>query len=492
MPSLMQRTLAGLGKTASLTALKSLVDFAALLALVDILEVPNPFGLFFFVFIGAELTLRLSSVGGYRYIIQAPALRDADVATVLTLEGGLAVAWSVVWWFAAPLYLTWLGWGELVGAAHLLTLWILSERVGQPARSLLEREMCFGRANGALFGGTLAMAATSVTLALGGMGVMALVVGRVAQSLVSTALLWLFARRAPRLGVARDALAPLLRFGLPLLGADLLTFYIWNAPPLLIGQLQRDAAMLGLYYAAFKLPEYLRQLQDITSNVVYPAFSRTQSDEQLREGFRLATKYSAAVSLLPVALVLALGRGVPINLLRPEFAGATAALVVYTALASFRMTTVYWYHALVSRGHTAPLPLLSGLNALGVTVGTLAGLAWGQRWAGTVGGITGVSVGVALSNVAVTLLALIVFLPRVVRFRYFPVVVRPLVAGAVALALGAAARLVGLDLTAPPVFWTTVATMAGVYAAALLALDAAELRTLWRRLRRDPRAVQNY
>jgi O-antigen/teichoic acid export membrane protein len=483
MATLLRRTLSGLAKSASLTAAKSIVDFVVLLWLIRILRVPEPFGAFFFVFVGAELTLKLSNLGGYRYLIQRRGLTGEDVATVTTAEVGMALLWAPVWWFAAPLYLQALGWGHLVPAARVMTLWTITERLGLPARSLLERDMHFGRANGAYVVGTVVMGVVAVSMALTGWGLMALICGKVAQSVATTAALWVFTGRAPRAGWSREAVRELLRFGLPITASDLLVFYLWNVPVILIGQILRDEALIGLYYAAFKLPEYMRQLQDLASNVVYPAFTKARDDEHLREGFRLVTKYSAAVGLLPVALVAALGRGVTLHLLGTDYLGATLALLVFTALAAFRMTTVHWYHAFVAKGRTRPLPLLTGMNAVGVTLGALAGLAVGRRLGDETGALTGVAIGVALSNVATILVAISVFLPQVLTFRYGPSLRVPLIAGALSLGAGVLLRLLGLDVDLAGPFWAAVVVMAGVYVAVGTGLDAPELRRLWGRLR---------
>ena len=64
MPTLLGHTLRGLGKTASLTALKSAVDFFATIALIHLLRIPEPWGVFGFLFVGVDLFFRLSSVGG--------------------------------------------------------------------------------------------------------------------------------------------------------------------------------------------------------------------------------------------------------------------------------------------------------------------------------------------------------------------------------------------------------------------------------------------
>jgi O-antigen/teichoic acid export membrane protein len=472
--SLLSRTLAGLGKTASLTAAKTLVDAATLYIIIWVLEIPELTGDLFWILVWVEIFHFLSNLGGYRYLVQRPQLSESDLATVTTTELGAAVLWATVWFFAAPALLSVVGWGHLGDTAQVMALWLLTERLGQPARALLERELRFGRSNGSLFIGTLVMSAVAISLALRGWGVMAFLIGRVCQSATSAVLLWVCARRPPRLGWSREAAGPYLRFGLPIFIAELMQLYYKRIPELIIGTVLQSRAVFGVYSVAVRLPDYLRQIQDISGSVVYSAFARARSDEQLCEGFHLATKYSAAVGLLPLTLVLVLGAGVADHLLPSGYAGITVALQVFTALAVFRIITNHWFFAYLAKGRTGAIPLLALLNAAGVTIGAAIGIRWG---------ITGVAIGVTVPNALVIFLAIQVFLKRVLPVRYLPAVALPLAVAAITLLVGLALGPLGLDQHVPWQFWTAVALLTTLYIALGLALDARALRAMWKRAR---------
>ncbi|MBN1478230.1 oligosaccharide flippase family protein [Candidatus Sumerlaeota bacterium] len=474
MASLLSRTLAGLGKTASLTVAKTLVDAATLYAIIWVLELPELTGDLFWILVWVEIFHFLSNLGGQRYLVQRPELSDSDVATVTTTELGAALLWASVWLFASPTLLRAVGWGHLGNTAQVMTLWLITERLGQPARALLERDLRFGRSNGSLFIGTLVMSAVAVSLAIAGWGVQSFLIGRVCQSATSAVLLWTFAGRPPRLGWSREAARPYLRFGLPIFFAELMQLYYKRIPELIIGTVLQSRAVLGVYSVAVRLPDYLRQIQDISGAVVYSAFSRARSEESLCEGFQLATKYSAAVGLLPLTLVLVLGAGVVDHLLPPGYGGITVALQIFTALAVFRIITNHWFFAYLSKGRTGAIPFLALLNATGVTIGAAIGIRWG---------ITGVAIGVTVPNALVILLAIEVFLKRVLPVRYLPAVALPLTVAAVTLLAGLALGPLGLDQHVAWQFWTAVALLTTLYVALGLALDARALLAMWRRAR---------
>jgi len=193
------------------------------------------------------------------------------------------------------------------------------------------------------------------------------------------------------------------------------------------------------------------------------------------------TKFSAAVALLPVALVVGAGIGVTMHLLGPDYLSATPALILFTGLAAFRMTTVHWYAAYLAKGKTGVPPLLTGLNAIGVTLGTLIGIRWG---------LTGVAIGVTVPSVLVILLAINVFLRRVLTVEYWPALRAPLAAAAASTIVLCAPQLLGADISLPGPFWALVAIATATHVVLGLVIDRRELRQLVGRLRpgeSDPR-----
>jgi O-antigen/teichoic acid export membrane protein len=478
----MRRTVAGLGKTASLTVVKSALDAGIFIALVWIFGGPEALGKFGFVFVLIELFHRLSNFGGHRHLIQRRDLSRDDVSTVAVTEGAAALLWTVVWIVASPALFRWLD-PTLLPGAQLVGIWLLTERIGQPARALLEREMCFGRSNGAMLCGTVALGLVAVPLALAGWGVEAWLAGKVAQSAATSLLFWVFAGARPRFTWSRAAAKPFLRFGLPLTAAELLQFFNSQCPILVLRFVLDDWSVIGLYYAAYRLPEYLSQLQALVSTVVYPAFTRTRDDAQLLEGFRLVTKYSAAVVALPFAIVLALGLGVTAHLLPAGYRDATLPLQILTGLVAFRMTTVNWHHVHIAKRITWVITWIAGVNAIGVVVGILLGVRIGMAEGGDRGAIVGVAIGVAVASIAALLLAVNVYLKRLLPVRFLPLIALPCVVGAVTCALGLGLRAAGLDQTSATQFWTAVAAMTILYVLLGLALDRRALRDLWKRAR---------
>jgi hypothetical protein len=138
------------------------------------------------------------------------------------------------------------------------------------------------------------------------------------------------------------------------------------------------------------------------------------------------------------------------------------------------MTTVHWYAAYLAKGRTGALPLLTGLNAVGVTLGAIVGIQWG---------LTGVAIGVTVPSVAVILLAINVFLRRVLAVQYWPALRGPLATAAVTGTVCCVPQLIGVDISLAVPFWVTVALATSTHIALGIVIDRREIRELAVRLR---------
>ena len=402
-----------------MTALKTLVDAGCQLVLARLLF-PDAFGILAFLISAAGFFCYIADLGGGKYIIQKKDLTQEDADTVFTFELLVGVGLALAWLLGAGWILHILKKNTLLPCAAPFSLWIALERFQLP-RFILEKRMEFGKSNIATFLGILAGSVISVFLALRGCGVYSLIIGLIFRSLVTALFVWHYSDMKPRLKFRADLAAPYMRFGLPLAVTSLFVFYYWNVDYIIVGKFLNDT-QLGYYYIAFKFPHYILQLQSLVSTVVYPAFARTKDDEQLMRGFKLATKYSSALALLPCVGVLALGEGIVRYGLGEKWMPALRPFQIFTCLAAVRMITIHWYDVYLSKGKTRVMPWLSVSNALGVTFA-----AWAGARCGT---LTSVALGVAAVNFVVILFAVNVLLKKVLPVSYVQLLWKPVLAAA--------------------------------------------------------------
>ena len=421
---LMGQTLRGLRVTTTMTGLKTVVDVCSQLILVRLLF-PEAFGVLAFLHSTAGFFCYLADWGGMKYIIQKKNLRRSEVNTVFSTELLVGAILAAIWLVGARGILHLFEKEYLATYVWLFAFWIVFERFQLP-RSILEKEMKFGRSNMAMFMGVLGGSLVSVILAWRGCGVYSLILGLIFRSMTTAIFLWAFTPIRPRPGIDSSAVRPYLKFGLPLMLTSLFTFYYWNVDYIIVGRFLQEE-LLGYYYIAFKFPHYMLTLQALVSTVVYPAFSRTRDDEQLKRGFTLATKYSGALSLLPCVGVLVLGEGLVRYGLGEKWLPALRPFQIFTCLAAFRMITVHWYDVYLSKGKTTAMPFLSASNAIGVSLAAYIGSRYfGLFW---------VAIGVAVVNVLVILAAIFLILKKILKVRYLAILTRPLLAAGLTLVI---------------------------------------------------------
>lgn len=117
---------------------------------------------------------------------------------------------------------------------------------------------------------------TSVTLGLiaSGWGVLGLAFGRLAAQTVSTSLQYVFAKTPPRFRIDRQLVRPVLTFGLPIAGANWLSWALLNVDNVVISRVAGPTA-LGFYVLAFNISSWpMSALSQIARSVSLPFFAR--------------------------------------------------------------------------------------------------------------------------------------------------------------------------------------------------------------------------
>ncbi|WP_036280572.1 oligosaccharide flippase family protein [Microbacterium sp. CH12i] len=144
---------------------------------------------------------------------------------------------------------------------------------------------------------------TVVTLVLvfAGFGVVGLAVGRVAAQLASTTMQFFLARVKPRFAVDRSVVRPVLAFGLPIAGANLLSWALLNVDNIVLVRVA-GATALGYYVLAFNISNWpMTALSQVVRSVSLPYLSRIQD-----RGKGLVTLSALAwTGALPAGAVLA-------------------------------------------------------------------------------------------------------------------------------------------------------------------------------------------
>jgi len=186
-----------------------------------------------------------------------------------------------------------------------------------------------------------------------------LVAQQLVANVVGTILLWTVTDWRPGLKVSFKHFKDLGRFGINIIGINILTFLNVRGDDLLIGYFLGPVA-LGYYTVAYKILVTLTQLlNDTIRQVVLPSFSRLQDDlDKMRKTFYMATELVSFVALpafIGVAIVAPeLVRGLFGPQWEPSipvmqclaFVGIARALVNFTGAVIMAMGKPSWSLAL--------------------------------------------------------------------------------------------------------------------------------------------------
>ena len=132
-----------------------------------------------------------------------------------------------------------------------------------------------------------------IVLAKSGGGAMAFAWSMVVRQFVMGGVLIAVAPRRYRPGLARSALSVILRFGIPLAGANFVNYILLNVDYAFVGHLL-GATALGVYMLAFTVASWpYGVLGAVINSVSMPAFSRVKHDPDPSEecdGLRAARR----------------------------------------------------------------------------------------------------------------------------------------------------------------------------------------------------------
>jgi O-antigen/teichoic acid export membrane protein len=305
---------------------------------------------------------------------------EAKGPTVLTLSvvtGGLLTGLMVG--TARPLASA-MGSPASAAPIAVLSVTIILSSIGVVPLAQLQRE--FRQHHMAVVMGADFLVSTilTVVLVLFGWGAMALAIGRVVAQCTSTSLQFWFTKRTPKFGFHRGLIGPVLRYGVPLAGANILGWALLSIDKVVIAR-AAGPTVLGLYVMAFNvasLPSSV--IAQAVRGVSLPAFARVrpgrESDVMESVLFLIWT-----IGVLASVLIAALSVPLVGFLFGEKWAAAAPALAVLALAGGFRLLIEQLTTFMLARGDSRSVLIVQALwfGAL------MLALVPGTRWAGSVG-----------------------------------------------------------------------------------------------------------
>jgi O-antigen/teichoic acid export membrane protein len=265
---------------------------------------PHAFGTYAVAYVALVALLNFNEIGMSVAIIRWQGDPGEIVPTVRTISVSVSAFMYICCFLAAPAYASAMGAPAATTIVRILALAVLSDGfTGTPA-ALLQRNFRQGKRTIADMVNVWLGTAVTVALAWSGYGAMSLAIGRLVGCVAGAILLVAFVPDSLRFGFDPTKARALLRFGLPLGGAGVLTFAVGNADQVIVGHVLGPVA-LGIYVLALNLAAWPLGMFSKPARTVGPAvLSRLQHDgDAMRTTFLSAAGLLCAVAL-PMCLLI--------------------------------------------------------------------------------------------------------------------------------------------------------------------------------------------
>jgi lipopolysaccharide exporter len=306
-----------------------------------------------------------------------PTVALVAIASGLVLAAGTALA--------APGLAAAFGTPDAVGPIRVMSLCLVVGGFIAVPTALLTRDFRQDRLFAATAAGFVPSSVLLVALAAADQGAMAFAWSRVAALVVQGLVVVWTVRRwfTPRLDLA--VLRPVLTFGLPLAGANLVNYVLVNADYLVVGR-QLGPVLLGLYFLAFNISSWSTAVLSAAINgVAMPAFSRVSGDpDRLAAALDRATRGVGVVALPVAGLTLALAEPLVLTLYGDGWAPAVPVLRVLAVYGGAFVLVSLLSNLLVGAGRSgatlviqlAWIASLAPAMLVGARLSGVDGVAW--------------------------------------------------------------------------------------------------------------------
>lgn len=265
---------------------------------------PHAFGTYAVAYVALTALLTFNELGVSLAIVRWEGDPREITPTVTTISMVGSAVIYLCCFFGAPAYTSAMGTPAATSVVRLLAVLILVDGFTNTPVGLLQRNFRQGQRTIADQLNVWLGTGVTVAFAWSGAGAMSLAVGRLAGCLAGAIALVAFVPESLRLGFDPAKARALIRFGLPLAGAELVTLAVASVDQIVVGHVLGTVS-LGFYVLALNLSNWPITMFSQPVGVVAPAvFSRLQRDRAA-----MCTTFVSAAGLLcavavPICLLI--------------------------------------------------------------------------------------------------------------------------------------------------------------------------------------------
>lgn len=266
---------------------------------------PDDFGLMGIAMLSIELVTTFTSTGFTAALIQRKGTPDSrDLNTAWSFELARNVLLGALLALAAPAISDFFGSPASVQLIQLMAFGLAISGLRNVGVIMFDKELEFQRRFVYRAIPRVTELAVSVVAAFATRSAIALAIGWTAGRVAEVIASYVSHPYRPGLRWDRRRVARLYRFGVWILGSQILIYFTLNLDDIVVGRLV-GAAALGLYQVAFTLSQLTTtEITQVVNQVAFPAYAKLQdSPQRLRRAYLSSLRFVALLAF-PVALGL--------------------------------------------------------------------------------------------------------------------------------------------------------------------------------------------
>lgn len=338
---------------------------------------PEAFGLLAIMLVIVDIASVISQSGLGTALIQSKALDDRSCSTAFWLSIAISLVLYIGVFLASPIIASFYGMPDLTRCLQVIAISIPLHAVASIQRSILQADMNFK----ATFKSNMMAVAISgvagIICAVLGMGIWALVVQTLVQSLMACVAMAFLVPWKPSLAFDMRIVKMLVSYGWKICVAGVLNSIYTGVSELIIGK-ACDAGQLGYYSQGRKWPiAGISIVTNAVSNVAFPAFAQIREDEErLRSAIRKALSVGNFI-MVPFCLFFCVSaESLVLLLLGENWLPCTPVFSITCAAYSILMLQLVNLRAYMALGDSAIYLKLQVIKVLvsGLTIWSVAAL----------------------------------------------------------------------------------------------------------------------
>lgn len=258
---------------------------------------PEEFGIIGMITVFTGFAIRFVDFGFSAALIHKKEIDKKDINTVFTLNTGIGIILSILFFIIAPVIANFYDKPILTILTKSFSIIFLVTGLSGVNRALLTKRMDFKLNTIISVISLIVSSGIAIVMAYLGYGVWSILIKILSQEIINTLLYFLLFPINQKLEFSKESFNSMFFMGRNVAGESTINYWSRNADNLLIGRMIGSEA-LGLYskaYSIMLLP--LNNISRVISKVMFPSFSLIQEDKkQIKNLYLKTTKLIAFIT----------------------------------------------------------------------------------------------------------------------------------------------------------------------------------------------------